>query len=91
MARSLWHSRLSCLRCFHSPQKVVTMKEGTLVYHPEWGKGLVVESMFHINGDEWPPAVRVLWNKPKTMKHGGKLTTLKIYEQELTILSETAG
>ena len=66
------------------------MKEGTLVYHPEWGKGLVVESMFHANGD-WPPAVRVLWNKPKMMKNGGKLTTLKIYEEELTILSETAG
>ena len=67
------------------------MKEGTLVYHPEWGKGLVVESSFHINGDEWPPAVRVLWNKPKMMKNGGKLTTLKIYEEELTILAETAG
>ena len=67
------------------------MKEGTLVYHPEWGKGLVVENLFHINGDEWPPAVRVLWNKPKMMKSGVKLTTLKIYEEELTILSETAG
>ena len=54
------------------------MKEGTLVYHPEWGKGLVVESMFHINGDEWPPAVRVLWNKPKTMKNGGKLSLIHI-------------
>ena len=68
-----------------------TMKEGTLVCHPEWGKGLVVESMFHINGDEWPPAGRVLWNKPKMMKSGVKLTTLKIYEEELTILSEAAG
>ena len=68
-----------------------TMKEGTLVYHPEWGTGLVVENLFHINGDYFPPAVRVLWNKPKTMKNGGKLTTLKIYEEELTILSEAAG
>ena len=31
------------------------MKEGTLVYHPEWGKGLVVEKLFHINGDDFPP------------------------------------
>jgi hypothetical protein len=67
------------------------MKEGTLVHHPEWGKGLVVENLFHTTGDDWPPAVRVLWNKPKMMKNGGKLTTLKIYEEELTILSETAG
>ena len=67
------------------------MNEGTLVYHPEWGKGLVVENLFHINGDYFPPAVLVLWNKPKTMKNGHKLTTLKIYEEELTILSEPAG
>jgi len=67
------------------------MNEGTLVYHPEWGKGLVVENLFHINGDYFPPAVLVLWNKPKTMKSGAKLTTLKIYEEELTILSEPAG
>ena len=66
------------------------MNEGTLVYHPEWGKGLVVENLFHINGDYFPPAVLVLWNKPKTMKSGAKLTTLKIYEEELTILSEPA-
>lgn len=67
------------------------MKEGTLVYHPEWGKGLVIEALFHTTGDKWPPAVRVLWNKPKTTKNGGKLTILKIYEQELTILSESEG
>ena len=67
------------------------MNEGTLVYHPEWGKGLVVENLFHINGDYFPPAVLVLWNKPKTMKSGAKLTTLKIYKEELTILSEPAG
>ena len=67
------------------------MKEGTLVHHPEWGKGLVVENLFHTTGSKWPPAVRVLWNKPKTMKSGAKLTTLKIYEQELTILSEPEG
>ena len=62
------------------------MKEGTLVYHPEWGKGLVLETS-RLHPHQWPPAVRVLWNKPKTMKNGGKLTTLKIYEQELTIIS----
>ena len=65
------------------------MKEGTLVHHPEWGKGLVVENSQH-DPRQWPPAVRVLWNKPKTMKGGGKLTYLKIYEKELTILSEPA-
>ena len=65
------------------------MKEGTLVYHPEWGRGLVLEKLW--TDDVFPPGVLVLWNKPKTMKNGGKLTTLKIYEQELTILSETAG
>ena len=63
------------------------MKEGTLVYHPEWGKGLVLEKL-------WTavlPSVIVLWNRPKTMKGGGKLTRLKIYEEELTILSEPEG
>ncbi len=68
------------------------MKEGTLVYHPEWGKGLVVESMFHINGDEWPPAVRVLWNKPIFFDFGSETAaTFKVYEEELTILSEPVG
>ena len=65
------------------------MKEGTLVYHPEWGKGLVLEKLWTAN--TFPPGVLVLWNKPKTMKGGGKLTRLKIYEEELTILSEPAG
>jgi len=65
------------------------MKEGTLVYHPEWGKGLVLEKLW--TDDVVPPAVLVLWNRPRTMKSGAKLTTLKIYEEELTILSEPAG
>ena len=65
------------------------MKEGTLVYHPEWGKGLVLEKLWTAN--TFPPGVLVLWNRPKTMKSGAKLTTLKIYEEELTILSEPAG
>ena len=64
------------------------MKEGTLVHHPEWGKGLVLEKLW--TDDVFPPGVLVLWNKPKTMKGGGKLTYLKIYEKELTILSEPA-
>ena len=61
------------------------MKEGTLVYHPEWGTGLVLEKLW--TDDVFPPGVLVLWNKPKTMKNGGKLTTLKMYEEELTIIS----
>ena len=63
------------------------MKVGTYVEHPKWGKGIVVEELFHINGDEFPPAVLVLWNKPKTMKNGQKLLTLKVYEKNLTIIS----
>ena len=63
------------------------MKEGTLVHHPEWGKGLVLKKLW-MPPDVFPPGVLVLWNKPKTMKGGGKLTRLKIYEEELTILSE---
>ena len=55
------------------------MKVGTYVEHLQWGKGIVVKQLFHINGDEFPPAVLVLWNKPKTMKNGQKLTTLKVY------------
>jgi hypothetical protein len=66
-----------------------TMKEGTLVYHPEWGTGLVLEKLW--TDDALPPGVLVLWNKPKTMKSGTKLATSKIYEEKLTILSETAG
>jgi len=64
------------------------MKVGTYVEHLQWGKGIVVEELFHINGDEFPPAVLVLWNKPKTMKNGNKLITLRIYEKDLTIISE---
>ena len=65
------------------------MKEGTLVYHPEWGTGLVLEKLWTI--EEFPPVWCVLWNKPKTMKGGGKLTRLRIHEKELTILSEPEG
>ena len=65
------------------------MKEGTLVYHPEWGTGLVLEKLWTAN--TFPPGVLVLWNRPRTMKNGHKLATLKIYEEELTILSEPAG
>ena len=65
------------------------MKEGTRVYHPEWGKGLVLEKLWTAN--TFPPGVLVLWNRPRTMKNGHKLATLKIYEEELTILSEPAG
>ena len=63
------------------------MKAGTYVEHLQWGKGIVVKQLFHINGDEFPPAVLVLWNKPKTMKNGQKLLTLKVYEKNLTIIS----
>jgi len=66
------------------------MKEGTLVYHPEWGKGLVLEKLWK-HTEAFPPVVLVLWNRPKPMKGGGKLTRLKIYEKELTILSEPEG
>ena len=66
------------------------MKVGTYVEHSQWGKGIVVEELPHINGDEFPPAVLVLWNKPKTMKSGTQLLTLRIYEKNLTIISEVA-
>ena len=66
------------------------MKAGTYVEHSQWGKGIVVEELLHINGDEFPPAVLVLWNKPKTMKNGNKLLTLRIYDKNLTIISEVA-
>jgi len=62
------------------------MKEGTLVYHPEWGKGLVLEKLW--TADTFPPGVRVLWNKPKTTIYGWLLSPTKIYEEELTIISE---
>ena len=64
------------------------MKEGTFVKHNHWGKGIIIEELPHINGDEFPPAVLVLWNKPRTMKNGQKLITLKVYEKNLTIISE---
>jgi len=63
------------------------MKEGTLVYHPEWGKGLVLKKLW-MPPTVFPPAVCVLWNRPRTMQGGSKLTMLHIYEEELTILSE---
>ena len=42
------------------------MKPGTLVKCPLWGKGIVVEELFQINGAGTRPVVLVLWNKPKT-------------------------
>ena len=54
-----------------------------------WGKGIVIEQLFHIAGNaNFPPAVVVLWTKPRTMKSGHKMVTLKIYERDLTIISE---
>jgi len=64
------------------------MKVGTYVGHAHWGKGIIIEELPHINGDEFPPAVLVLWDKPRTMKNGNKLLTLKVYEKNLTIISE---
>lgn len=66
------------------------MKVGTFVEHIQWGKGIIIEELPHINGDEFPPAVLVLWNNPRTMKNGQKLLTLKVYEKNLTIISEVA-
>lgn len=61
------------------------MKEGTLVHHPEWGIGLVLEKLW--TDDVFPPGVLVLWNKPKTTNYGWLLSPMKIYEEELTIIS----
>ena len=66
------------------------MKPGTLVKCPLWGKGIVVEELFQINGPGTRPVVLVLWNKPKTTHRGVKLTTLKICVGDLTIISEVA-
>ena len=63
------------------------MKVGTFVEHIQWGKGIIIEELPHINGDAFPPAVLVLWNNPRTMKNGHKMTTLKVYEKNLTIIS----
>ena len=62
------------------------MKAGTLVYHPKYGKGLVLKRRKRGSGGalKW----QVLWNKPKTLLNGAKLRTLTISQQELTILSE---
>ena len=64
------------------------MKAGTYVEHFQWGKGIVVKELFHIAGDFSPPAVLVLWNKPRELENGNKLITLRIYEKDLTIISE---
>tara|TARA_B100000900_G_scaffold341621_1_gene304733 strand:- start:109 stop:312 length:204 start_codon:yes stop_codon:yes gene_type:complete len=64
------------------------MKAGTYVEHFQWGKGIVVEELLHIAGDFCPPAVLVLWNKPRELENGNKLITLRIYEKDLTIISE---
>lgn len=66
------------------------MKAGTYVEHFQWGKGIVVEKLPHINGGIRPPAVLVLWNKPRELDNGNKLITLRIYEKDLTIISEVA-
>ncbi len=66
------------------------MKAGTYVEHIQWGKGIVIEELPYINGDAFPPAVLVLWNNPRTMKNGHQMTTLKVYEKNLTIISEVA-
>lgn len=66
------------------------MKVGTFVEHIQWGKGIVIEELPIIANYSFPPAVRVLWNNPITMKNGHKMTTLKVYEKNLTIISEVA-
>ena len=66
------------------------MKVGTFVEHIQWGKGIIIDQLPHINGGAFPPAVLVLWNNPRTMKNGQKMTTLKVYEKNLTIISEVA-
>jgi hypothetical protein len=66
------------------------MKVGTFVEHTQWGKGIVIEKIpvrskcpFYLPN----PIVLVLWNKPRTMKNGKKLLTLRFYETDLTIIS----
>jgi hypothetical protein len=66
------------------------MKVGTFVEHIQWGKGIVIEELPTIINYSFPPAVLVLWNNPRTMKNGHKMTTLKVYEKNLTIISEVA-
>jgi CRISPR/Cas system-associated protein Cas5 (RAMP superfamily) len=66
------------------------MKVGTFVEHIQWGKGIIIEELPIIANYSFPPAVRVLWNNPRTMKNGQKMTTLKVYEKNLTIISEVA-
>jgi hypothetical protein len=66
------------------------MKVGTFVEHTQWGKGIVIEELPTIINYSFPPAVFVLWNNPRTMKNGHKMTTLKVYEKNLTIISEVA-
>ena len=66
------------------------MKVGTLAKHRWWGKCLVIESLFHHYGEELPPVVRVLWNKPATTAAGAR-SVMDIYEEELTILVEPEG
>jgi len=66
------------------------MKVGTFVEHTQWGKGIVIEELPTIINYSFPPAVFVLWNNPRTMKNGQKIITLKVYEKNLTIISEVA-
>lgn len=66
------------------------MKVGTLAKHPWWGECLVTENLFHFYGQHLPLVVRVHWIKPATTA-AGACSTMKIYEEDLTILSEPEG
>ena len=63
------------------------MKVGTLAEHQWWGKCLVIESLFHFYGERLPLVVRVHWIKPATTAVGAR-STMRIYEEDLAILSE---
>lgn len=62
------------------------MKEGTLVQHPKWGKGIVIDVL---EGLPFKP-VKVVWLKsdPIPVRHG---TTSRLWRMNVTILSEPEG
>ena len=64
------------------------MKPGTLVAHPDYGKGLVTEfrgsPRSHPRGRD---VVSVLWNRP-IRKHRALLTEFSCFVTELDIISE---
>ena len=62
------------------------MKVGTYVEHIQWGKGIIIEELFHINGGGSPCCFGSL-EQSRTMKNAYKMTTLKVYEKNLTIIS----